>query len=109
MPRKKQNDGKIILKTAELDRIMLSQTKLELGKSKYESKLRDITILELQAKILQNKILEEKSALSGLKTAHDRCKLDLKANYEIISKKYKLDSNDWGLNEETGEVVLADN
>lgn len=106
MPRKKSDDGKIILKTGELDRLLLGQAKVELEKTKYESKIRDITILELQAKLLQAKIAEEKNTLSNLKTRHDRCKLSLKETYDIITKKYKLDNNDWGLNEDTGELVF---
>ena len=106
MPRKKADDGKIILKTGELDRLLLGQTKVELEKTKYESKIRDITILELQAKLLQAKIAEEKTALTTLKTRHDRCKIELTENYNLITKKYNLADNKWGLNDETGEVVL---
>ena len=106
MPRKKQDDGKVILKSNELDKILYVESKLDLSKEQYTSKLKDIKIMELQAELLASRIAAEKQKASGLKTSAEQCRIDVVEHYKIITKKYKLGEKKWGINTETGELVF---
>lgn len=106
MPRKKREDGKVILKSGELDRLLYVEGCLDLAKEKYTSKLKDIKIMELQAELLASKIATEIANSANLKKKAEARKADTLDHYKIISKKYKLGESKWGVNTDTGEIVL---
>lgn len=95
------------LKDSELNRILLADMKLELALQKIKDKSKDIRILELNSQLIAGSIAEKKQELLALKKSAEQCKIMAKDNYTIISQKYKL-PNGWGLNDETGEIIIED-